>query len=387
MLKFKCFLFFISFIFISFISTLKVDAAIVDLIEDKQMYFKKDTASETFNQGNEASKKTFDFLFKKEVVWDLSTSTNVKRFSFDARGGVHLSYINFYDSNFNLLRCYDLASFGTTNKVDVNMSNIRYVGFGNRHTDATKIKSFKVFGDDGKLSDISDLKNEADVNKISFNWSNPDDERFAGVAIYKDSKYIATVNKPSNSYVVHNLQEYTNYNFNFVAFSDTGYNTKGIDSKVSTLMALGKPPIVSVAAKNKGLIITWNWIYSRYLQGYNVYVDGNKVNQELITGNKLILKKLENGKTYKIQVSTVNKSGAEGEKSIAVEGTPKADATTIDYDDVKISISVMDFLLMSLGFFKIIAPFVLLMLCFIFYKPLMKFVKDSVKRYQERKKR
>ena len=75
---------------------------------------------------------------------------------------------------------------------------------------------------------------------------------------------------------------------------------------------------------------------SPYLQGYNIYVDGKKINDKPLTYNKLIVKNLENDRSYKVQVSAVNKNDVEGEKSKEVSEKPSSSALEVEYDVKKV---------------------------------------------------
>ncbi|MES5930278.1 fibronectin type III domain-containing protein, partial [Bacillus cereus group sp. MG9] len=293
-------------------------------------------------------------------------------------------------------------------------------------------KDFKVYGSTDKVTNITNLEGHSDVNKISFSWENSGSSKFVGVKVYRDNQYLATVDKPLNSYIVDGLKADTPYVFKFTSLDSNGFETVGVtktfrtsvDPKtippgpVSSLTAQpsdktvkliwkkpkdedlvgfkifqdGKriaeigleeeftvknleplkeysfgvvavdkdkndsssvnlsvktleekddePPHVpsNVFAKpsNGALIASWDKVSDKDLAGYNVYVDGKKINSNLISSTNFTIKNLENNRKYKIQVQAVDRSGNASELSLAAFGTP--DENTIPIIESKYSL-------------------------------------------------
>ncbi|MES9710958.1 fibronectin type III domain-containing protein, partial [Bacillus safensis] len=258
----------------------------------------------------------------------------------------------------------------------------------------------------------------SDVNKISFSWENPDSSKFVGVKVYKDNQYLATVDKPLNSYTVDGLKADTPYVLKFTSLDSNGFETVGVTKTFRTsvdpktippgpvssftaqptdktvklvwkkpkdedlagfkifqdgkriaeigleeeftvknleplteynfgVVAVDKdkndssavnlsvktleenddiPPHVpsNVFAKpsNGALIASWDKVSDKDLAGYNVYVDGKKINSNLISSTNFTIKNLENDRKYKVQVQAVDLSGNASELSSPVFGTP-----------------------------------------------------------------
>ncbi|MEK4899844.1 fibronectin type III domain-containing protein, partial [Bacillus sp. FSL R5-0811] len=136
--------------------------------------------------------------------------------------------------------------------------------------------------------------------------------------------------------------------------------------------------------QNGKLVIAWNGVSSPYLQGYNVYIDGKKINDKPLTSSKLAVNSLENDKSYKVQISAVNKNDVEGEKSKEVSEKPSSSALEVEYD-VKMPFSPLDLLTSSVSLLAILGGFVLLSLAIIWFKPLKELIVKAVRKGKEKK--
>ncbi|MDA2480642.1 fibronectin type III domain-containing protein, partial [Bacillus cereus] len=198
--------------------------------------------------------------------------------------------------------------------------------------------------------------------------------------LYQDKKRIQTFGMKDNvtSYVVEGLKQGKKYDFTFKSVDKEGRETTGISKQISIDAPLLDPPkSVYVTPQNESLIINWESVNPEFLKGYNVYVDGKKVNDELLTSNKLILKNMENDKKYSVQVSAVNSQGKEGNKSGAVIESPSKDATTIDYD-VKVPMTGVELLKTAGTIVLWLSPFILLGIAVIWFKPLRRLIVKAV---------
>lgn len=210
--------------------------------------------------------------------------------------------------------------------------------------------------------------------------------KFTGVNIYRDKQQIGKLDKTKNSYVAKGLKEAEEYSFTVKAIDENGFETSGVTKKARTKMPVIPPPEnVFLTPQSGKMVIAWNDVYSPYLKGYNVYIDGKKINDEPLTSSKMIVKNLENNKSYKVQISAVNKNNVEGEKSKEKSEKPTSNALEVEYD-VKIPFTPMDFLKTSLSFLSLIGPFVLLALAIIYHKRLIEMIKKSLISYRERRK-
>lgn len=353
-----------------------------NFLSGKQFYIKSFNPENTFVKGKESS---YTYLFEKEVIADLGKEFSVSRYFYSAQGGVQFGYITFYDSNFRLIQQFKFD--GPSNFVSVEGVRARYVGVGNSGRDSTRVSSVYAYGDDGTVSDVSDLKANPEMKKVTLNWKNPEKEtNFKGVRIYQGNKLIAELDNKVTSYVVEGLKESESYVFTVKSLDQNKAETKGTSVNIATLMPVIKPPEnVFLTPQSGKMVIAWNDVNSPYLKGYNVYIDGKKINDKPLTSSKMIVKNLENNKSYKVQISAVNKNDVEGEKSKEKTDKPSADALEVEYD-VKMPFSPMDFLKTSLSFLALISPFILLALAIMYHKQLAETIKKSFRNYKERRK-
>lgn len=324
--------------------------------------------------------------------YDLGRNYSISKVLLEARtstGNFNALVLNLYDANKNRIYSSGQKEFifpynGYNNAPFVPMekkyeyNNVRYVSVGG----SVRVRYVKLFGE-SYIPSISNVNSVAGINDVSFTWENPSNPLFTGVKIYKEGSLVATVNKDENSYKVDGLEANKNYNFKFVAMYGES-DSKGIEKVVKTKlkpkepMPLIKPPeSVILTPQNGKMVIAWNDVKSPYLEGYNVYIDGKKVNDEPLKSNKLIVKSLENGKPYKVQISAVNKENAEGEKSKAKEDKPSVDALEVEYD-VKMPFDPKDVLGVAMVFLLIVGPLILLGLVLKFYKPFITFLYNSI---------
>lgn len=162
-------------------------------------------------------------------------------------------------------------------------------------------------------------------------WKKPKDEDLAGFKIFQDGKRIAEIGL-EEEFTVKNLEPLTEYNFGVVAVDKDKNDSSAVNLSVKTLEENDDvPPHVpsNVFAKpsNGALIASWDKVSDKDLAGYNVYVDGKKINSNLISSTNFVIKNLENDRKYKVQVQAVDLSQNASELSSPVFGTP--DTNTI----------------------------------------------------------
>ncbi|MEI4651696.1 fibronectin type III domain-containing protein [Bacillus cereus] len=375
---FSCF---IVFAISLFSSSLVGHATVVDLLEGKTGIL----GSKEFKNMSDGDASTWDSVFTDNpIVFDLGDVYTVDRYTTNETRGTN-SYnpaslkIIYYDSNRRIIKEY--RKFDFTEKVD----NVRYVSFQYRYINALRVYEFKVYGTSDKVTDVENLKAEADLNQITLSWNNPDTLKFTGVNVYQGKRLLGKLDKSKNSYVVKGLESSKEYEFTVKSIDINGFETSGAKTKALTKMPVIPPPEnVFLTPQDKKMVIAWNAVNSPYLKGYNVYIDGKKINVEPLTLSKMIVKNLENNKSYKVQISAVNKNDVEGEKSKEQSDKPSSNALEVEYD-VKIPFSPLDFLKTSFSFLGLIGPFVLLALAITYHKRLIEMIKKSLIRYRERK--
>ncbi|MDA2113594.1 fibronectin type III domain-containing protein [Bacillus cereus group sp. MYBK209-1] len=363
-----------------FSSSLVGHAAVVDLLEGKTGI----RGSTEFKNMTDGNKSTYDKVYSKNpVMYDLGDVYTVDKFTINESNGTESGnpatlHVKYYDSNKKVLA--DYMKFKITEKV----GNVRYVSIEYDYLNPLYVYEFKVYGTTDKVTNVENLKAQADLNQVTLTWDNPDTPKFTGVNIYRDKQPIGKLDKTKNSFVAKGLKEAEEYSFTVKAIDENGFETSGVTKKTRTKMPVIPPPEnVFLTPQSGKMVIAWNDVYSPYLKGYNVYIDGKKINDEPLTSSKMIVKNLENNKSYKVQISAVNKEDVEGEKSKEKTEKPSSNALEVEYD-VKMPFSPMDFLKTSLSFLGLIGPFILLALAIIYHKRLSELIKKSFRHYKEK---
>lgn len=339
----------------------------------------------------------------KALYVDLGSDMNVKNISLEANGGSHTTkfrpnfYSYYYDKNKNLILSdeFEVSTGGRFSR-SLEASNIRYVGF--KLVSKFDVEAYAAFnsltlmGDDSpRLEEIKNLNAIVGVDNVNFTWDLPKESQKSIDAIK-----ISTGDKSFKmgslvkDYKFTGLTPDTEYSF-LIQTEKNGELSEGVVKKVRTLpkpkepMPLVKPPEnVILTPQNGKMVIAWDDVKSPDLEGYNVYIDGKKVNDEPLKSNKLIVKSLENGKSYKVQISAVNKENAEGEKSKVKEEKPSVDALEVEYD-VKMPFSAFDLLTSSVSLLGILGGFILLGLAIIWFRPLKRLIVNAVRKEKDKK--
>ncbi|HDR4733179.1 TPA: fibronectin type III domain-containing protein [Bacillus cereus] len=360
-------------------------AAVVELLEGKTGVMEK-TGKEYKNM-TDGNPHTFDELLSANfVVFDLGDVYAIDKYTInetagnnDAGTGTNVIY---YDSYRRVLKNFP-NKYEMAEKID----GVRYVGLKYNYLNRKKIYEFKVYGTTDKVTNVENLKANVGLNEVTLSWNNPDTPKFTGVNVYQGKRLLEKLDKSKDSYVVKGLESAKEYDFTVKSIDENGFETSGATKKVTTKMPVLPPPDkVFVTPQNGKLVIAWNGVSSLYLQGYNVYVDGKKINDKPLTSNKLIVKNLENDKSYKVQVSTVNKNDVEGEKSKEVAEKPSSDALEVEYE-VQMPFNPKDVVGVAIAFLLIIGPLILLGLAFKFYKPFITFLYNSIQNKKGRDKK
>lgn len=348
---------------------------------------------------------TFDIGNKKTppIYFDLGMEADLTEISITVAGGNNVSVykpeamFTFYDSSKqNISNSYLKMDTGGSSSKGIGANKVRYVkfeytsGFSGSAENTVFSLGINAKVDLTKLEDISNLSAVEGVNDVNFTWNNPTMVGFTGVKIYKEGSLVATVDKNKNSYKVDGLEADKNYTFKFVSDYTEGESV-GVQKSVKTKqkpkepMPLVKPPEnVFVTPQNGKMVIAWDDVKSPYLEGYNIYIDGKKINDKPLNSNKMIIKNLENEKSYTVQISAVNKENAEGEKSKGISEKPSADALEVEYD-VKIPFSPLDLLTSSVSLLAILGGFVLLSIAIIWFRPLKELIVKAVRREKDKK--
>ncbi len=390
----KCGFLFLCVMLCFFVLPVFTNAEVKDVVRGKVGYFKGTSAKTDFY------KKTLEFmtdgdentsnaiydgaLIKNTVYFDLDEVVTVEGFSGIFTKVLDRKFINviYYDSNWNVLAKY--TGLDSSNEIIPNVKHVA-INLSKESSYELVVKDFKVIGNDGKIGNVSNLKLVPDVNKVSLSWVNPKDADFSGTRVYQGNKLVAELDKNTTSYVANDLKAGTKYSFKVTSLSLNKGETTGVTESVKTLMPSIPPPDnIFITPQNGKLVIAWNSVNSSYLKGYNVYVDGKKINDEPLKATKLILNNLENDKPYKIQISSVNTNDVEGEKSKEVSEKPSSSALEVEYD-VKMPFSPLDLLTSSVSLLAILGGFVLLSIAIIWFRPLKGLIVKAVRREKDKK--
>ncbi|PDZ92236.1 fibronectin type III domain-containing protein [Bacillus thuringiensis] len=341
---------------------------------------------------NDASDSTY-YDLPSPVYSDLGTNYDLSGLRLLATKNDYNSIkfnVTFYNSEKQELyttRTYDIGSSAKQDKLEytnnLSVKNVRYI----RMNGGGRIHDLKIFGSVYRPS-ITNLKDVVNGDNADFSWSNPIDQTFKGVKIYRGSELIATVDPKESSYKVSNLEAGKEYDFKFVSIYEKDGNileSETLNKKIKTKMPVIKPPEnVFVTPQNGKMVIVWDDVKSPYLEGYNIYVDGKKVNDKPLNSNKMIIKNLENEKSYTVQISAVNKENAEGEKSKGISEKPSSDALEVEYD-VKMPFSPLDLLTSSVSLLALLGGFILLSIVIYWFRPLKELIVKAVRREKDKK--
>ncbi|HFK1507706.1 TPA: fibronectin type III domain-containing protein [Bacillus mobilis] len=187
---------------------------------------------------------------------------------------------------------------------------------------------------------VSSLTAESTDKTVKLKWKRPKDNDLAGFKVLQDGKKIVEIGL-EEEFTVKNLKSLTDYKFDVIAFDKDKNDSSPVSLSVKTLEEKDDvPPHVpsNVDAKpsNGALIASWDKVSDKDLAGYNVYVDGKKINGNLITSTTFVIKNLENSKKYKIQVQAVDRSGNASDLSLAAFGIPDVNTIPVIENDYSV---------------------------------------------------
>lgn len=163
-------------------------------------------------------------------------------------------------------------------------------------------------------------------DSVEISWVNSNDDDLASVNIYVDGVLYENIPLTSN-HIVKGLESNTTYVIG-VALVDYDGNVSGIVPVTVTThnepdnIPPDAPKNVNTQSGNSSLFVTWDKNKETDLAGYNVYLNGEKINDKLIKAEHFTITNLENGIEYEVQVSAVDYSGNESLLSEIAFGIP-----------------------------------------------------------------
>lgn len=275
-------------------------------------------------------------------VIPLSDITNLR--ANEGVNDVSFTWENPKDSGFTGVKIFKEGSFVADVEKNVNSYqvkeleanknyNFEFVAMYGEDTSKGIQKGIKTLVDPKTIppSPVSSLTAEPTDKTVKLKWKKPKDDDLAGFKILQNGKQVAEIGL-EEEFTVKNLKPSTDYTFGVISVDRDKNDSPPVSLSVKTLEENDdEPPLVpsNVFAKpsNGALIASWDKVSDKDLAGYNLYVDGKKINSNLITSTNFVIKDLENGRKYKIQVQAVDRSKNASELSLAAFGTP--DVNTI----------------------------------------------------------
>lgn len=183
-------------------------------------------------------------------------------------------------------------------------------------------------------SNITNLLSTVKFDSVTFDYSLPTDLDFSHIRIFRDNNLIQADFKEAK-FIDTDVLPNTTYIYQFVSVDSSGNVSNGYISTVTTPFEEDEiPPSIplNVTATNGNGSSTVSWdknTSDKDFAGYNLYVNGKKVNQSLIKGNSYLLSNLENSKSYQIYVTAVDHTGNESESSNKVTVKPTIDGMPV----------------------------------------------------------
>lgn len=178
-------------------------------------------------------------------------------------------------------------------------------------------------------SEVTSITQDVTFDTITFDFVKPSDDDLDRVIIYKDGvEYDSTT---GTTFTVTGLSQATSYSFKFTTVDITGNESAGVIRSVTTLSAVddvapSAPTGLSHIVGNGSITLDWNNNLETDLDGYFVYLDGQRVNATPIKSSHYVLHALTNSSDYQVGITAVDKSGNESPISSVITVTPSESA-------------------------------------------------------------
>jgi chitodextrinase len=190
-------------------------------------------------------------------------------------------------------------------------------------------------------AEVTNLRADVTDKTIKVTFTNPIDSDFAYANIYLNGQLQGQAT--NGSFTLNNLSPDTQYSIKVTTVDTSANESAGVVTSVKTASVVDTTPPdaptgVQVSAGNGSAYVVWSANTESDLKGYNIYVDGVKVNSSLITGTAYTLEGLTNGRSYSIEVSAVDTAGNESVLSSAVSVIPTVDAMPL----IRLGYSLVD---------------------------------------------
>lgn len=304
------------------ISVKKVKTLTISTVSSDTIYIREFNAS-VFMEGpditppaNVGSLQANGSLGIAELTWTNPRDTDFSHVKITRDGQLvkdNLTDDYYYDGDLEIDQTYNYTIF-TVDKT------------GN--TSVGRSVSVKITDDDltppKEISSLSNLPSEKDV---TFNFVHPDDTDFDKVNVYLNGVLIGSTKELT--YKATGLDEGTSYSFIFKTVDSSGNESSGVVTTIQTLKLIDDvPPAVPTGlgftVGNSSLVIDWDNNREPDLDGYNLYVDGIKVNATPIRSSFYNLTSLKNEQDYQISVSAIDTSSNESARSTVITASPSS---------------------------------------------------------------
>ncbi|URJ72544.1 fibronectin type III domain-containing protein (plasmid) [Bacillus velezensis] len=176
-----------------------------------------------------------------------------------------------------------------------------------------------------KPDNVSDLDYDFTSTSLKASYKLPA-ENFSHLEVYKNNTLIKG-NLKDNQLEVSDLLPNTKYDFKIVTVGANGAKSDGVHLQFETPEQHdppSKPTGLYMDNGNGALTLSWNRNPEKDIEGYNVYLDGKKLNSGLISNTFYTVGHLKNGSKYQMSVEAVNTSKLVSDK-----------ADTMGYPNVK----------------------------------------------------
>jgi len=228
---------------------------------------------------------------------------------------------------------------GLASETSYNFEVIAKFESGNSDSVSKTIVTDSLPVDSAPPGEIQNLSSGVSSTGVTFMYDLPTDTDFSHLKIYRDGELLES-NYKSNQYSNSGLNPNTSYVYKFVSVDLSGNSSTGYISTIKTeievdSVAPSAPKDINIYNGSLSGFVSWEASPEKDVAGYNVYVDGIKVNNSLIIATNYTLSNLENGSHYNVKVTAVDTSGNESLPSEIVTLSPTVDAMPIfdmDYD-------------------------------------------------------
>ncbi len=160
------------------------------------------------------------------------------------------------------------------------------------------------------------------TGEVALSWADQNDA--VGFNLYRDGTLVNTSGPLTGTSTTDTgLAGGRQYSYTLKAVDWLG--GEGAEASLNaTPQKLPAPTTLSATGGDGQAALSWGAVAGA--TGYNIYVDGQKVNNAPVTGTSYTATGLMNGQSYTFEVAAIDTGGGEGNKSAAAQATPYAQA-------------------------------------------------------------